>query len=136
VWQREQEVAPRHEELTQAVARHLYKLLAYKDEYEVARLLLKEEWTERLRETFVDPKIRFNLHPPLLRERGLERKLELGPWFRPALRMLLPLRRLRGTRWDPFGRTAVRRLERELIGWYRGLMREVLAGLTAANHAE
>ncbi len=133
-WERERAVAPGHEELTRAVARYLYKLLAYKDEYEVARLLLKEEWAERVRETFVDPKVSFNLHPPLLRERGLKRKLELGPWFRPALRALVRMRRLRGTRWDPFGRTQVRRLERDLIDWYRGLLAELRAGLTAANH--
>jgi indolepyruvate ferredoxin oxidoreductase len=133
-WERERQVAPGHEQLTRAAARYLYKLLAYKDEYEVARLLLKEEWAERVRETFVDPRVSFNLHPPLLRERGLRHKLELGPWFRPALRALVRMRRLRGTRWDPFGRTRVRRLERELIGWYRGLLAELRAGLTEGNH--
>src|SRR6202022_1102821 len=76
--------------LTQAAARYLYKLMAYKDEYEVARLLLKGEWAERVRSTFVDPQVKFNLHPPLLREKGLKSKLELGGWFTPLLGMLIP----------------------------------------------
>jgi indolepyruvate ferredoxin oxidoreductase len=134
IWEREQGVAPGREELTQAVARFLYKLLAYKDEYEVARLLLKEEWAERVRQTFVRPRVAFNLHPPLLREWGLRRKLRFGPWFRPVLWMLTHLRWLRGTSWDPFGRTRMRRLERELIGWYRGVLAELREGLTADNH--
>jgi indolepyruvate ferredoxin oxidoreductase len=132
---REREVLPGRCDLTEAAARGLYKLMAYKDEYEVARLLLKDEWMERVRSTFVKPRVRFNLHPPLLRDRGLGRKLELGGWFRPVLRLLVPMRRLRGTRFDPFGRTAVRRLERELIGWYEGLLDEVLAELSPATHA-
>ena len=117
-----------------AVARYLFKLMAYKDEYEVARLLLKDEWAERLRQTFVEPRVRFNLHPPFLRDRGLRRKLELGGWFRPALRLLVPMRRLRGTRFDPFGGTAVRRLERQLVGWYEELVAEVLRELTPTTY--
>ena len=134
VQSREQEVLPGRDDLTEAALRHLYKLMAYKDEYEVARLLLKGEWAERLRRTFVEPKVRFNLHPPLLRDRGLKGKLELGGWFAPFLRMLIPMRRLRGTALDPFGRTEVRRLERELIGWYEGLLEEIVSELTPANH--
>src|SRR5262249_42077701 len=108
--------------------------MAYKDEYEVARLLLKEEWAERVRATFVEPKVRFNLHPPLLRDRGLRRELELGSWFRPVLRLLVSMRRLRGTRLDPFGRTEVRRLERELVGWYEALVDEALRELSPGTH--
>lgn len=131
---REQEVLPGRDDLTEAALRYLYKLLAYKDEYEVARLLLKGEWAERLRRTFVEPKVRFNLHPSLLRDRGLKRKLELGGWFTPQLRLLIPMRRLRGTALDPFGRSEVRRLERDLIGWYEGLLEEIVGDLAPANH--
>ncbi|HKA48905.1 MAG TPA: indolepyruvate ferredoxin oxidoreductase family protein [Candidatus Dormibacteraeota bacterium] len=131
---REREVLPGRDDLTEAAIRYLYKLLAYKDEYEVARLLLKGEWAERLRRTFVEPKVRWNLHPPLLRDRGLKRKLELGGWFTPLLRLLIPMRRLRGTALDPFGRSEVRRLELELIRWYQGLLEEIVRNLTPANH--
>jgi len=131
---REQEVLPGRDDLTEAALRYLYKLLAYKDEYEVARLLLTSEWAERLRNTFVEPKVRLNLHPPVLRDHGLKRKLELGGWFTPLLRLLIPMRRLRGTAFDPFGRSEVRRLERELIGWYEGLLEEIGSNLTPANH--
>ncbi len=131
---REREVMPGRTDLTESVLRNLYKLMAYKDEYEVARLLLKGEWAERLRRTFVEPRVRFNLHPPFLRDRGLRQKLELGSWFRPALRLLVPLRRLRGTRLDPFGRTEVRRLERELVGWYEDLVDDMLRELSPATY--
>jgi indolepyruvate ferredoxin oxidoreductase len=134
VHEREREVMAGRDELTDAALRGLYKLMAYKDEYEVARLLLKEEWAERVRQTFVEPRVRFNLHPPFLRDRGLRRKLELGGWFRPVLGLLVRMRRLRGTRLDPFGRTAVRRLERELVGWYEDLVGEILRELTPATY--
>jgi len=134
VAEREREVMPGRDELTEAVVRYLYKLMAYKDEYEVARLLLKGEWGERLRRTFVAPRVRYKLHPPFLRERGLRRKLELGAWFTPALRALVPLRRLRGTALDPFGRSAVRRLERELVTWYEDLLDDVLRELSPAGY--
>jgi indolepyruvate ferredoxin oxidoreductase len=135
VRERERAALPGRHELTESVVRNLYKLMAYKDEYEVARLLLKDEWAERVRATFVEPRVRFNLHPPFLRDRGLARKLELGAWFRPVLRVLVPMRRLRGTRLDPFGRTEVRRLERELVDWYEALLDEIQRELSPANHA-
>jgi indolepyruvate ferredoxin oxidoreductase len=134
VWEKERAAVPGQEALTQAAARYLYKLMAYKDEYEVARLLLKGEWAERVRSTFNDPQVKFNLHPPLLRERGLKSKLELGGWFKPLLGLLIPMRRVRGTAWDLFGRAEVRRVERELVGWYAGLLEELSAGLDASNH--
>ena len=74
------------------------------------------------------------LHPPVLRAIGLERKIALGPWFEPGFRGLQAMRRLRRTRWDPFGYAHVRKLERELIVEYRALVDELLARLTAANH--
>jgi indolepyruvate ferredoxin oxidoreductase len=117
-----------------AAARHLFKLMAYKDEYEVARLLLDPKWRKAVDAQFVDAKIKFNLHPPLLRDRGLDRKLELGDWFRVVLRVLLWGRRLRGTRWDPFGRAEVRRVERELIIWYEDVLDQLIATLTPETH--
>jgi indolepyruvate ferredoxin oxidoreductase len=133
VWEKERSLGA-GEPLTQAAARYLYKLMAYKDEYEVARLLLKGEWAERVRATFVEPVVKFNLHPPLLRERGLKSKLELGGWFKLPLAMLIRMRRVRGTGWDFFGRAEVRRVERELVGWYQGVLAELSGGLDAGNH--
>jgi indolepyruvate ferredoxin oxidoreductase len=110
-------------EITEAVAKHLYKLMAYKDEYEVARLSLDPAFTAGLEAEFGDgTRYAFRLHPPVLRALGMRRKISLGPWFRPAFRLLHALRRLRGTRLDPFGRAHVRRVERELIDDYRGVV--------------
>ncbi len=102
--------------LTHAVIRNLYKLMAYKDEYEVARLHLKETFLGQTRSLFAEPKrLSYHLHPPLLRALGLKRKLKLGPWFTPALRMLRGMRGLRGTALDPFGYARARREERRLM---------------------
>ncbi|HYH58424.1 MAG TPA: DUF6537 domain-containing protein, partial [Thermoleophilaceae bacterium] len=107
--------------IAEAVARQLYYLMAFKDEYEVARLHLAALPSEG--------KFWFHLHPPLLRALGLKRKLKLGRWFVPAFRMLRAMRRLRGTWLDPFGRPEVRRVERELIGEYRALVTRAVAHL-------
>ena len=108
-----------HSELAEAVARQLFKLMAYKDEYEVARLHLDAVERAKLGAEFgEDARIYFMLHPPLLRALGLKRKLKLGRWFVPAFRLLYRMRRLRGTRLDPFGPAKVRRVERELITEY------------------
>lgn len=98
--------------LRDVVARNLYKLMAYKDEYEVARMLTKPGYEG----------VTYNLHPPLLRSLGLKRKIQLGPWFRPFLKFLAGMKTLRGGTFDVFGRSRHRREERELIGWYRSLM--------------
>ena len=101
----EQERTPGHAELAEAVARQLFKLMAYKDEYEVARLHLDAVEQARLSAEFgQDAKVWFNLHPPLLRSMGLERKLKLGSWFTPSFSALYRMRRLRATKLDPFGR--------------------------------
>jgi indolepyruvate ferredoxin oxidoreductase len=132
----EQERTPGHSELAEAVARHLFKLMAYKDEYEVARLHLDAVEQAKLRAEFgEDAKIWFNLHPPLLRAMGLDRKLKLGPWFLPSFRALYRMRRLRGTKLDPFGHAKVRRVERELVGEYEQMVVGALAKLTPDNHA-
>jgi indolepyruvate ferredoxin oxidoreductase len=131
----EQERTPGHSELAQAVARHLFKLMAYKDEYEVARLHLDAVEQAKMRAEFgEDAKVWFNLHPPMLRAMGLDRKLKLGSWFVPSFRALYRMRRLRGTKLDPFGKAKVRRVERELIGEYEGMVARALAPLSPDNH--
>ena len=123
------------ETLTRTVAENLYKLTAYKDEYEVARLSLDPALDEAVREQFGDgARYQYRLHPPVLRALGLRHKVSLGPWFRPAFATLVAMRRLRGTRLDPFGYTEVRRAERALIGEYREVVDTLLAGLTPGNH--
>lgn len=109
--------------LADAVARNLFKLMAYKDEYEVARLHLDAFEQARLRAEFgEEAKVWINLHPPLLRALGLKRKLKLGRWFTPALRLLRAMRRVRGTPLDPFGYAKVRRVERGLPAEYLELV--------------
>jgi indolepyruvate ferredoxin oxidoreductase len=132
----EQERTPGHAELAEAVARNLFKLMAYKDEYEVARLHLDAVEEAKLHAEFgPDAKVAFNLQPPLMRSMGLDRKLELGGWFKPSFRALRRMRRLRGTKLDPFGRAEVRRVERELIGEYEQMVAEALTALTPETHA-
>jgi indolepyruvate ferredoxin oxidoreductase len=110
--------------VTEAVARGLHKLTAYKDEYEVARLHL-----EGLRALPPGARPTFHLHPPLLRALGMKRKLELGPWFVPAFRALRRGRVLRGRVLDPFGHTHVRRVERALPGEYLAHVEHALTRL-------
>jgi indolepyruvate ferredoxin oxidoreductase len=131
----EAERAPGRSGLGKAVAIHLYKLMAYKDEYEVARLHLDTALQAQLRSKF-GPKIRtyWHLHPPLLRALGLKKKLRLGAWFAPAFRMLRAIKGLRGTAFDVFGYAEVRRLERTLIGEYRQLLETVLVRLSPVTH--
>ena len=96
---------------TVVVAKNLYKLMAYKDEYEVARLSVDPAFLVEIESTFGSgTTFRYQLHPPALRALGVERKMSLGPWVRPVLRGLVRMRRLRGTVWDPFGRAEVRRV--------------------------
>jgi indolepyruvate ferredoxin oxidoreductase len=132
----ERERTPGSTALTGAVARYLYKLMAYKDEYEVARLSLEPSLGASLQAEFgPGARASWRLHPPLLRVLGLKRKIELGPWFVPAFRVLRAMRRLRGTWMDPFGRARVRVVERELIGEYLGLVDHLTRRLSPANAA-
>ena len=118
------------------MARQLFKLMAYKDEYEVARLHLDAvEEARRNAEFGADAKVYFMLHPPLMRTLGLDRKLKLGAWFVPAFRALYRMRRLRGTRLDPFGKAEVRRVERKLVEEYEELVEEALGLVTSDTHA-
>ncbi|HEV8311940.1 MAG TPA: indolepyruvate ferredoxin oxidoreductase family protein [Burkholderiaceae bacterium] len=121
--------------LTDAVARTYAKLLAIKDEYEVARLYTDGGFEASLKEHFEHwERIEFHMAPPLLAKPGPDgriRKLTFGPWLMRVLKVLAPLRRLRGTPLDLFGHTAERRLERQLVRDYEALVDELLRGLTA-----
>jgi len=121
--------------LSEAVARHLFKLMAYKDEYEVARLHLAAALETELRARF-GPATRYywHLHPPLLRALGLRKKIRFGSWFKPVFRTLSSMKGLRGTGLDVFGYARVRREERALIGEYRALVERALATLSPARH--
>jgi indolepyruvate ferredoxin oxidoreductase len=131
----EEERAPGRTGLAEAVARHLYKLMAYKDEYEVARLHLDPAFRAEIASAMGPAaRVTWRLHPPLLRALGLKRKLALGEWFAPAFRVLRALRPLRGTALDVFGYAAVRRAERALVDEYRALVEAALARLTPATH--
>jgi indolepyruvate ferredoxin oxidoreductase len=129
---------PGRSDLSLAAARYYFKLLAYKDEYEVARLFTQGEFAEKLNQQFEgDFKLRFHLAPPLLSQRDPEtghlKKREFGPWLMPAFRVLAKLRGLRGTPLDIFGYTAERKQERRLIADYEALMETLMAGLTQDN---
>lgn len=130
------EVERRAPALRETVARGLYKLMAYKDEYEVARLLTRPEFERRVRAMWEAPEsISYNLHPPLLRRFGVHRKMKLGAWFRTPLVLLASLKALRGSPFDVFGWSAHRRLERSLAGWYRDVIRQVMERLDDSNTA-
>jgi indolepyruvate ferredoxin oxidoreductase len=136
----EARVVPGATELTETVARSLFKLMAYKDEYEVARLYSDGSFLRQLGEEMTGwRRLEVHLAPPLLASRdpatGHLRKRKFGPWMLQAFRLLAPLRRLRGTMLDPFGWTAERRLERRLIGEYETLLSEIAQRLTPERHA-
>src|SRR4029077_7199373 len=125
--------------LAEAVARYYFKLLAYKDEYEVARLYTDGSFREALERHFEgDYKLEFHLAPPLLNPRdpdnGKPIKKTYGPWMMKAFGLLARLKFLRGTALDPFGRTAERRLERRLITDYEALIEEILGKLDHDRH--
>ena len=124
-------------DLTETVARSLHKLMAYKDEYEVARLLLEPAAATQA-ESIAGPGARlvWHLHPPFLRALGVSRKLRLGRWARPLLVGLRAAKRLRGTPLDLFGYARVRRCERLLPDEYRAAIRGLLGTLDAINRDE
>jgi indolepyruvate ferredoxin oxidoreductase len=132
--------APGKSGLADAVARYQFKLMAYKDEYEVARLYTDGSFLAQIADTFDGDNLRFEFHlaPPLLARRdpatGLPRKMSFGPWLLPAFRLLAKLKFLRGTAFDPFGRTQERRTERKLIEDYQAMLDRVLDALTPDNH--
>jgi indolepyruvate ferredoxin oxidoreductase len=131
---------PDSTQLTETVARSLFKLMAYKDEYEVARLYTESDFLKRVADQFEGLyQLRFHLAPPILGERdpqtGHLKKREFGPWMLGVFRVLAKLRRLRGTRFDIFAHSEERRTERRLIGEYEAVIDEVVTRLTPANHA-
>jgi len=129
--------APGETAVAEAYARGLHKLLAYKDEYEVARLHLDAVEQAKLAGEFgPGAKVRFLLHPPLLRAMGVQHKIKLGRWFVPAFRVLRAGRRLRGTPLDLFGLPRVRRVERALPDEYRALVAGALEHLAPATHSQ
>ncbi len=129
---------PSSQILSKAVARYLFKLMAYKDEYEVARLYTDGTFAAELARKFKGPyRLSFHLAPPLLAKRdpatGHLRKQAFGPWMMSAFKLLARFRRLRGTPFDIFGYSEERKKERALIGEYRRRIDELLAGLTTRN---
>jgi indolepyruvate ferredoxin oxidoreductase len=121
-------------QLTETYARQLFKLMAYKDEYEVARLSLDPALEAAVTAQFgAGARYHYRLHPPVLRALGMKKKVSLGPWFRPAFRALYASRGVRGTAWDVFGRTEVRRTERALPGEYRDAVAAALPRLSAGT---
>ena len=128
----ERGVAPRSTTLLRAAAFGLHKLAAYKDEYEVARLALDKGFLDGVADEYGETAdVKILLHPPFLRALGMDRKMRMGTTARPALRALTKAKRLRGTAFDPFGRTAARRFERELRDAYRGRLLEFAAEMDA-----
>ena len=128
-------------ELSEAVARSYFRLLSYKDEYEVARLHTRKAFLNSIRRDFGSKaRLRFHLAPPILNAgidaRGRPRKKEFGAWILPVFRVLAKLRRLRGTAFDLFGKTAERRMERELIREFETMLNEILPLLTADTQSE
>jgi indolepyruvate ferredoxin oxidoreductase len=135
----EAERAPGKCGLAEAVARYLFKLMAYKDEYEVARLYSGDSFARQVKETFGGENLRLHVHlsPPLLSptdKAGRPRKITFGPWMFGVFRMLAKLKRLRGTAFDVFGYTAERKTERKLIADYEAMLGEVLSHLSPDNH--
>jgi indolepyruvate ferredoxin oxidoreductase len=130
---------PGSTKLSEAVARYAFKLMAYKDEYEVARLYSQPAFWDEIARTFDgDYKVHFNLAPPLLAKKDAEghlTKAEYGPWIRHAFRLLAKLRFLRGGALDVFGRTEERRMERQWIADYFAAVEELASGLTRDNLA-
>jgi indolepyruvate ferredoxin oxidoreductase len=130
VWAAERELGERTE-LSEAVAKASHHLLAYKDEYEVARMLTDRSFAQRLAaEVPGATRMRLHLHPPLLRALGLPKKIAVGPVGGLGLRALARLRFVRGTPFDPFGRTRVRRLERALAEQFTTLAEQMAASLS------
>ncbi|WP_067699603.1 indolepyruvate ferredoxin oxidoreductase family protein [Nocardia jejuensis] len=122
-------------EFSEAVARGLHKFTAYKDEYEVARLLVDPAFLAEVRAQVPGGEnLTYKLHPPVLRAMGRTRKIGLGPKSHVALRVLAKGKLLRGTPLDPFGYAHVRRVERELLSHYTEMVRDLATGLSAANY--
>ena len=135
----EKEKFGKKRDLTNAVARNLFKLMSYKDEYEVARLFTNGDFEKQIAETFDgDFSLNYHLAPPIIgfgkKPNGRPRKKAFGPWMMRAFRLLAKYKHLRGTKWDLFGRTAERKMERQLISDYRSEVEGLLGKLNESNH--
>jgi indolepyruvate ferredoxin oxidoreductase len=132
--------APGKSGLADAVGRYLFKLMAYKDEYEVARLYADESFAKQVRNEVGGEHLRLHVHlaPPLLaradKVTGEPKKMTFGPWIFPLFRLLAKCKFLRGTAFDPFGYSNERRTERALVRDYENVLEEVLARLNGDNH--
>ena len=133
--------AAKQEELMTAAAKSLFKLMAVKDEFEVARLLTGEGFRHQIADEFgEEAKIRYHLAPPVLAlrkdARGRPRKQQYGSWFTPALRLLARSRRLRRSRLNPFAHHSEARMNRALKDWYEGILKRAEGSYTDAAHAQ
>ncbi len=131
---------PGSTEFTEAVASYYFKLLAYKDEYEVARLYTNGDFMQKIKGRFEgDYKLKLHLAPPLFSSRdahnGEPVKTAYGAWILSAMNLLARFKFLRGTAFDPFGKTSERKMERRLIEEYEQTIEELLRGLSKKNHA-
>ncbi|WP_292937946.1 indolepyruvate ferredoxin oxidoreductase family protein [Noviherbaspirillum sp.] len=128
------------DKLARAVAKAYFKLMAYKDEYEVARLYTNGEFVEKLKQQFDGEfSLKFNLAPPLFAKKdgnGHLVKAEYGSWMWQGFRLLAKMKTLRGTKLDVFGYTAERRMERALIEEYRDVILALLDRLSDDNYAQ
>jgi indolepyruvate ferredoxin oxidoreductase len=136
----EKERTPDRDELVVAVIRNLFKLMSYKDEYEVARLHTDPAFKTALQKQFEgNYKLTYHMAPPLLAERdavtGELKKREFGPWLGTVLSVVAKMKRFRGTGLDIFGRTAERRMERQLIADYQSMVEELAGSLNPDNHS-
>lgn len=123
-------------QLTEAVAQGLHKLMAYKDEYEVARMLTDQAFVESVAaEVPGGQKLTYKLHPPMLKALGRKKKIGLGPRSHLALKVLAHGKVLRGTPFDPFGYAKVRRIERTLLSHYEATITGLVSNLTTENYA-
>ena len=134
----EARVRPGSSELQEAVARNYFNVLAYKDEYEVARLHTAHEFVDSIRRSFgTSARMSFNFSPPLFARldpaTGRPKKYEFGPWIVPLLRVLAGLKRIRGTWLDPFRYSADRQLEREQLRRYEAALDRIEAELTESR---
>jgi indolepyruvate ferredoxin oxidoreductase len=125
--------------LADAVARYLFKLMAYKDEYEVARLYSEDSFVNQINNELGGEHLRFYVHlaPPLLARKdksGVPRKITFGPWIFSVFKVLAKLKVLRGTALDPFGYSEERKTERKLVQDYEALLGEILDKLAPENH--
>jgi indolepyruvate ferredoxin oxidoreductase len=122
-------------DFSEAVAKGLYKFTAYKDEYEVARLLTDPAFLSQVRAEIPNGEnLTYKLHPPALRAMGRKKKIGLGPRSHVSLRILAKGKRLRGTVFDPFGYAHVRKVERALLAEYETIVSRLAAELDATTY--